>query len=111
MGSASIGGALDVARVQHSAPHRLKKKKKRQLRRAFLTLRGKSAPQREEVRQGTGRKPQKSKDPVQKGIVRYAEAEAIRKDFVKRSNPNGGLEGSRERMDFSSFFLFSFFFF
>lgn len=37
--------------------------------RAFLSLRGRPSLQRKDAGQGTGRKPQKSKDPVQKEIV------------------------------------------
>ena len=70
------------------------KTKKQQSRRAFLSLRSRSVLQRKEAEHVRGRKPQKSKDPVQKGIHGYPEAGTIGTDFLKKSDLMGGSEGS-----------------
>lgn len=66
---------------------------------AFLSLRGRPSLQRKDAEQGTGRKPQKSKDPVQKEIGGCPEAGTMGTDFLKKSDLMDGLESSRRKTD------------
>lgn len=100
--AASSGGASGFGGPSIQLPMELRKKKKkrwvgreREAQKEFLSLRGRSSLQRKDTKQGTGRKPQKSKDPVQKGSTGYPEAGVMGKDFLKRSDLMRGLGAGR----------------
>lgn len=97
---AGIGGASRFGEPSIQLPMEFfKKAGGGAAQRAFLSSRGRSSLQKKDAEQGTGRKPQKTKDPVQQGIVGYPEDGAMGTDFLKRSDLMGGFERSKGRMD------------
>lgn len=95
---AGIGGASGFGKPSIQLPMEFFKGGGKAAQRAFVSSRGRSSLQKKDAEQGRGRKSQKTKDPVQKGIVGYAEDGTMGTDFLERSDLTGGFERSKGRM-------------